>query len=81
MAIRKKRSSGHPSSSSTPIVTYTITVAHEPDAECDACAQPRSTLIEQENGAWVCELCLGEGSHSDFWRSAVITTMPWGGDW
>lgn len=78
MAIRKKGSSRHSGSSSTPIVTYTVTVAHEPDAECDSCAMPRSVLIEQESGAWVCEVCLGGASGSEFWKSALITTMPWG---
>jgi hypothetical protein len=84
MANRKKGSRRNKGSSSkTPILTYTVTVAHEPDSECDACALPRPVLIEQEGGAWVCEICLGEGDASDFWRASLISAIPYygiGGD-
>lgn len=72
MARRKKRTSRHTSSSSTPIITYTVTVAHEPDAECDSCAMPRPVLIEQESGAWICELCANGSDSEDLWRAALI---------
>ncbi len=81
MAIRKKRPRGHKGKSSktkTPIITYTVTVAHEPDAECDSCALPRSVLIEQPGGAWVCEVCLGAVSMDEFWRASLITAIPYG---
>lgn len=79
MAHRKKGSRRHKGSSSkTPILTYTVTVAHEPDAECDSCALPRPVLIEQEGGAWVCEICLGAGDTADFWRASLITAIPYG---
>lgn len=78
MARRKKRSSRHSGSPTTPIVTYTVTVAHEPDSECDSCAMPAPMLIEQEGGAWMCERCIGGVSGNDFWKAALITTMPWG---
>lgn len=71
MARRIKRTRRDPSAP-TEIATYTITVAHEPKAACDACALPRPLLIEQEGGAWVCEICLGMYSSNDLWRSAMI---------
>ena len=81
MANRKKRSRRKKGSSpSTPILTYTVTVAHEPGSECDSCAMPRPVLIEQEGGAWVCEICLGDVSLTDFWRASLITAMPYGLD-
>lgn len=79
MAYGKKGSRGYPSPSATPIVTYTITVAHEPHAECDSCAMPRAVLIEQEDDAWVCEICLGDNSYQDFWRTAMVNGVySWG---
>lgn len=82
MAIRQKGSRRKKSSSTTtPIATYTITVAHEPDSECDACSMPRSVLIEQESGAWVCEMCLGGVRSEDFFRAALITGLySWGSE-
>lgn len=78
MGLRKKRSSRH-KNKSTPLVTYTVTIGHEPGSECDACAQPRPVLIEQEGGAWVCETCLGGGSYGDFWRTALVNGVySWG---
>lgn len=71
MARRKKRSNRH-SSKSTPLVTYTVTVGHEPGSECDACAQPRSVLVENEDGAWICEICNGDASFGSFYRGALI---------
>lgn len=80
MAHSKKRSNSK-KSRTTPIATYTVTVAHEPDAECDSCAQPRSVLIEQEGGAWVCEVCLGGASDDAFWKMAVINGLhSWGSE-
>ena len=79
MAIGKKRTRRH-TDTSTPIATYTVTVAHEPGVACDSCAQPRPLLIEQEGGAWACEVCLGMYSHSDLWRSALINGAFSGGD-
>jgi hypothetical protein len=79
MARRKKRSSRH--SGKSPIITYTVSVAHEPGSECDACAQPRPVLIEQEGGAWVCEICTGGADAGDLWRAALLTGVySWGGD-
>jgi hypothetical protein len=79
MARRKKRSSRYPNPSATPIVTYTVTVAHEPGSECDACAQPRPVLIEQESGAWICEICAGDVDDTSFYRMAVINGIySWG---
>jgi hypothetical protein len=80
MAIRKKGSSRKKSSSTTtPILTYTVTVAHEPGSECDACSMPRSVLIEQEPGAWVCEMCLDGMNTSDFFRAALVNGLySWG---
>lgn len=79
MARRKKRSSRHTSAPTAPIVTYTVTVAHEPDAECDACCMPRPTLIEQESGAWICEMCLDGASGDDLFRAALISGVySWG---
>ncbi len=73
MAIRKKGSRRKKSPpTTTPIATYTITVAHEKGSECDSCAQPRPVLIEQEGGVWMCEICLGLYSYDDFWRIALI---------
>lgn len=72
MARRKKRTNRKTHSPTTPIVTYTVTVAHEPGAVCDACAQPRAVLIEQESGAWICELCAGLFNDSDFFNAALI---------
>jgi hypothetical protein len=84
MAIRKKRTSRKKSSPpTTPILTYTITVAHEPTSACDSCALPRPTLIEQEGGAWVCEICLGDADMGDYWRASLIQAIPYygmGGD-
>lgn len=78
MAIRKKRSSRH-KSKSTPLLTYTVTVGHEPGSECDSCAQPRPVLIEQEGGAWICEVCAGMVSGNDFFRAALINGVySWG---
>ncbi len=78
MAIRKKRSRRN-KSAPTEIATYTITVAHEKGSECDSCAQPRPLLIEQEGGAWMCEICLGLYSYDDFWRMALINGVySWG---
>lgn len=72
MALRKKRSSRHASTPPAPIVTYTVTVAHEPDAECDSCGMPRAMLIEQENDAWICEVCAGlVGNNGFFWTAAI----------
>lgn len=80
MARSKKRSSRH-ASRTTPIATYTVTVAHEPGAECDSCAQPRPVLIEQEGGAWVCEVCLHGISDDAFWKMGVISGLySWGGE-
>ena len=75
MALRKTRTSSHASTPTkvTPIVTYTVTVAHEPGAACDSCALPRPVLIEQEGGAWVCEICSGDMSGGELWRAAMIT--------
>lgn len=80
MANRKSRSSRH-SHKSTPIVTYTVTVGHEPGSECDSCSMPRSVLIEQESGAWICQMCSGEGMTSGaLWRSAMVGGLySWGG--
>jgi ribosomal protein L37AE/L43A len=75
MARRRKRSSrntGAPSSTTTPIITYTVTVAHEQKSECDACAMPRAVLIEQQGGAWICEMCAGMVDHSGFYGLALI---------
>jgi len=73
MARRKKRSRRHASAPTTPIVTYTVTVAHEPNAECDACCMPRPTLIEQESGAWICEMCAGlSRGGGAFWSMAFF---------
>jgi len=78
MGLRKKRSSRH-KSKTTPIATYTITVAHEPGSECDSCGMPQPVLIEQENDAWVCEVCLGMVSYGDFYRAALINGVySWG---
>lgn len=80
MAHSKKRSYSK-KSRTTPIATYTVTVAHEPDAECDSCAQPRPVLIEQEGGAWVCEVCLHGISDDAFWKMAVIGGLySWGSE-
>lgn len=77
MARRKKRPGRH--SGKSPILTYTVTVAHEPGSECDSCAQPRPVLIEQEGGAWICEICAGMYSGDDFYRSALINGVySWG---
>lgn len=79
MAKGSKRSRRNASAPTTPIATYTITIAHEPHAECDACAMPRSVLIEQENGAWVCEICLNGASYGDFWRTSLVNGVySWG---
>jgi ribosomal protein L37AE/L43A len=79
MARHKKRPSRH-SRKSTPLVTYTVTVGHEPGSECDSCAQPRPVLIEQESGAWVCQVCLGGLSGDAFWKMALIDGVySWGG--
>ena len=76
MASRKKRSSRKTSSSSTPIITYTVTVAHEPDAECDGCGMPRPVLIEQEDDAWLCEICCGQSSGGGaFWNMAMFNGL------
>lgn len=83
MALRKTRTrshSGAPSKVVTPIVTYTVTVAHEPGAACDACALPRPVLIEQEGGAWVCEICSGNVGGGELWRAAMINGLYSGGD-
>lgn len=78
MARRKKRSP-RGSSKSTPLVTYTVTVGHEPGTECDACSQPRPVLIENEDGAWLCELCSGGASYEDFFGAALINGVySWG---
>lgn len=78
MGLRKKRSSRH-ASKSTPLITYTVTVGHEPGSQCDSCEMPRAVLIEQESGAWVCELCLGAVSGHDFYRAALINGVySWG---
>lgn len=78
MARRKKRTRGN-SGQPTPLITYTVTIGHEPGAECDSCAQPRRVLIEQENDAWVCEICLGTYSYNDFYRTALISGVySWG---
>lgn len=81
MARRKKRPRSN-QSKSTPLITYTVSMAHEPTSECDSCAQPRPVLIEQEGGAWICEVCAGMVSHGQFWRMAVINGLySWdGGD-
>ena len=72
MGLRKTRTGSHTSASATPVVTYTVTVAHEPDAECDSCAQPRPMLIEQEGGAWICEVCAGTSNNNGFlWAAAI----------
>lgn len=71
MAKRKSRSNRHPGQS-TPLITYTVTIGHEHGAECDACGMPRPVLIEQENDAWICEICAGQDTGRGFWRDAVI---------
>jgi len=81
MGLRKKRSSRH-KGKKTPIITYTVTVGHEPGSECDSCAQPRPVLIEQDGGAWVCEICLGMVPYGDFYRAALIGGVySWGDGW
>lgn len=82
MARRKKRTNRHSSAPTQqePLITYTVTIGHENGSECDSCAQPRQTLIQQEGGAWVCQLCLGDGSYDDFWRTALISGVYSGGD-
>ena len=78
MARRKTRSSRH-SHKSTPIVTYTITVGHEPGSECDACSMPSSVLIENEQGAYLCDMCSGLVTNGSFWRTAMINGVySWG---
>lgn len=71
MASRSKRTRRNPSAP-TENAAVTVTVAHEPGATCDTCAQPRPVLIEQEGGAWMCEVCLGIFSYDEFWRVALI---------
>jgi hypothetical protein len=81
MARRKKRTSSH-SSRATPLITYTVTVGHDPDAECDACGMPRQVLIEQEDDAWVCEACLHGSSYGELWGAAVVNGLySWDGGW
>ena len=52
-----------------------MTVAHEPAAACDSCAQPRPVLIETEDGQWFCEVCTGDVGDDELWRAAVIALM------
>lgn len=54
---------------------FYVTVAHEPGAACDSCAQPRPLLIETEDGQWWCEVCTGQVDGDELWRSAVIALM------
>jgi ribosomal protein L37AE/L43A len=73
MASRKKRSRRNKGSSpQAPILTYTVTVGHERSPECDTCAMPRPVLIEQQGGAWICELCAGFVTGNDFYKLALI---------
>lgn len=74
MARRKVRSRRN-KNKTTPIATYTVTVAHEPGAACDSCALPSPVLIEQEGGAFICEMCTGDMSGGELWRAAMIAGL------
>ena len=52
-----------------------MTVAHESNAACDSCAQPRPMLIETEDGQWFCELCTDGVDGDELWRAAAISLM------
>lgn len=82
MARRKTRSNRH-SHKATPIATYMVTVGHEPGSECDACAQPRPVLVENEMGAFICQFCSGDVNNNALWQMAVVNGLYSfdGGDW
>lgn len=72
---RSKSRSRRNKNKTTPIATYTVTVAHEPGAACDACALPSPVLIEQESGAFICEICSGDMGGGELWRAAMIAGL------
>lgn len=73
MARNRKRS--RRSESASQETEFYVTVAHEPGATCDSCAQPRPVLIETEDGQWWCEVCTGQVDGDELWRAAVIALM------
>lgn len=73
--VRRKVRSRRNKNKTTPIATYTVTVAHEPGAACDSCALPSPVLIEQEGGAFICEMCTGDMGGGELWRAAMIAGL------
>lgn len=79
MAFGKKRSRRH-ANQPTPAITYTVTIGNE-YTECDSCCMPTQVLIEQQGGAWICQICHGGMSQDTLWRAAVIGGIYDGGEW
>jgi hypothetical protein len=75
MARNRKRSRRGESAPQEAESEFYVTVAHEPGAACDVCAQPRPVLIETEHGEWWCEVCTGDVDGNELWRAAVIALM------
>ena len=75
MARNRKRSRRSEGATQEAESEFYVTVAHERNAACDSCAQPRPVLIETEDGRWFCELCTGEMDGDELWRAAVISLI------
>jgi len=75
MARNRKRPRRSESASQEAESEFYVTVAHEQNASCDSCAQPRPVLIETEDGQWFCEVCTGDVEGDELWRAAVITLI------
>ena len=75
MARNRKRPRRSESAPQETESEFYVTVAHEPGAACDSCAQPRPVLIETEDGQWFCEVCTGDVGDDELWRAAVIALM------